>query len=297
KNEMPANYPDNEKFAGEMNGRAYPNMKDSIILCLLFLGIQVGLGIVILVLRMLATVLQIDILSFIGTLNALCNIVAFGIVLFIGFKKSKRKFNEIFKFNKVPLFSWISIVIFMLGFVIVISELDNILNYLLPMPEMFKNLFESLVTEQAFIAVLITAAIVPAFTEELFFRGLVLDGFNRNYTPQKAILVSALLFGIIHLNPWQFFGGFIVGLFAAWVCIKANSIWLSIYIHLFNNALFTITMRYRDFIPVRGFNTSDAVSIEFQPLWFDILGLVLSAIGILLFKKSVSGKAKNGACG
>ena len=176
-----------------MDGKIYPGIKNSILLCLLFLGIQIGLGLLIGISRVIFNISDISL--FIGVLTALTSIISSGIVLFLGFKKTKRKFHEVFKFNNVSVFRWVSIVIFMMGFVIVTSELDNILNSILPMPEMFKDVFETLMAEQIFVVAIIVMAIIPAFTEELFFRGLILDGFNRNYTRRKAILLSALFFG------------------------------------------------------------------------------------------------------
>jgi membrane protease YdiL (CAAX protease family) len=275
-----------------MNGKIYPMVKNSILLCLLFLGIQIGLGVIIGIFRKIFNISDLSMIA--GVATALSSIVAFGIVLLIGFKKTKRKFNEVFKLNSTPPFLWIATTVFIIGFIIVTSEIDNILNHILPMPEMFKGALEALITERMFIVAIIVMAIIPAFTEELFFRGLILDGFNRNYTRRKAILLSALFFGIIHLNPWQFLSGFIIGLFSAWVCVNTNSIWLSIYIHVFNNALYTITVKYRNLIPIKGSNANNTISLEFQPLWFDIMGLIILILGIILLKKGISQKAKNG---
>jgi uncharacterized protein len=275
-----------------MENKVYPTIKNSILLCLLFLGIQIGLGLLIGLLRMILNVSDISL--FIGVLTALTSIISFGIVLLIGFKKAKRNFNEIFKFNNVSAFLWIAIVVFMVGFVIVTSELDNLLNFILPMPEIFRDVFETLMFEQIFIVGIIVMGIIPAFTEELFFRGLILDGLKNNYSRKKAILISALLFGIIHLNPWQFLSGFIIGLFAAWICINTNSIWLCIYIHLFNNVLYTITVKYKNIIPIKGFNTNNITPVEFQPIWFDLVGLVIFILGIILLKKGFK-KAKTSA--
>ncbi|MDR2941646.1 MAG: CPBP family intramembrane metalloprotease [Treponema sp.] len=270
-----------------MENKIYPTIKNSILLCLLFLGIQIGLGFLIGIAQIL-----FDISLVAGVLTALTSIISFGIVIFIGFRKTKRQFNDVFKFNKVSAFLWVAIIVFMIGFVIVTSEMDNLLNYFLPMPEIFRNVFEALMTEQIFIIPIIAIGIIPAFAEELFFRGLILDGLKNNYSNRKAIIIiSALFFGIIHLNPWQFLGGFIIGLFSAWICINTNSILLSIYIHLFNNVLYTITVRFKNIIPVRGFNANNITPVEFQPLWFDLIGLVIFILGIILLKKGFE-KAK-----
>ena len=273
----------------QMENKIYPSMKNAILLTLLFLGIQIGLGIII---GLLSATFKSN-LS-LGVLTGFGNLITFGIVLFIGFKKTKRNFNDVFKFNSVSVSLWIAMIIFMIGFVIVSSELDNLVNYFLPMPEMLRDIFEDIMTNQLFVFAIIVMGIIPGFMEELFFRGLILDGLNRNYSPRKAIIISALLFGIIHLNPWQFYGGFIIGVFSAWICIKTNSILLSIYIHFFNNTLYTITVKYKNLIPIKGFNSNFATPVEFQPIWFDMIGIVVLIFGIILLLKYIK-KAKNGA--
>jgi membrane protease YdiL (CAAX protease family) len=263
-----------------MENKIYPTIKNSILLCLLFLGIQLVLGLLTGVFRILFSLSDGSLAM--SILTILIGIIPFGTVLLIGFKKTKRKFNEVFKFNRVSAFLWIATIVFTTGFVVVISEIDNLLNYILPMPEWFRSMFDTLMAGQIFIISIIIIGIIPAFTEELFFRGLILDGLKNNYSKRKAILISALLFGIVHLNPWQFVGGFIIGIISAWICIETNSILLSIYIHFFNNALYTITEKYKELIPVKGFNNSLSTPGDFQPLWVDLSGLAILIIGTIM---------------
>jgi membrane protease YdiL (CAAX protease family) len=276
-----------------MENKIYPTIKNSILLCLLFAGIQIGLGILTGVLRIILGLS--DVSPVMGILTALTSIISFGIVLLVGFKKTKRKFNEVFKFNRVSAFLWAAIIVFMTGFVIVTSEMDNLLNYFLPPPELFRSTFNTLMAEQIFIISITIIGIIPALTEELFFRGLILDGLKNNYSKRTAILISSLLFGIVHLNPWQFVGGFIIGVVSAWICLKTNSILLSIYIHFFNNALYTITVRYRELITVKGFNSNFTTPVEFQPLWFDLTGLVILIIGAVMFIKGIKKEKTSGS--
>lgn len=77
-------------------------------------------------------------------------------------------------------------------------------------------------------------AIIPAITEEIAFRGIVLN-FLRQYGDGFAILVSSMLFGIIHGNFVQIPFAFIVGLVCAVLVVKTNSIIPSILLHLLNN--------------------------------------------------------------
>ncbi|HEX8349356.1 MAG TPA: CPBP family intramembrane glutamic endopeptidase, partial [Hymenobacter sp.] len=52
----------------------------------------------------------------------------------------------------------------------------------------------------------LVACVVAPVLEELIFRGLILNGLLRNYTPWVAIGQSALLFGLFHMSPAQTVG-------------------------------------------------------------------------------------------
>lgn len=54
---------------------------------------------------------------------------------------------------------------------------------------------------------------------------------NTRIIPFIIIGTMALLFGLVHLNPWQFVTGFIVGIFSGWVYYKTRSLLPSIIIH------------------------------------------------------------------
>ena len=77
-------------------------------------------------------------------------------------------------------------------------------------------------------------AIIPAITEEIAFRGVILN-FLRPYGDGFAILISSILFGLVHGNFVQIPFAFIVGLVCAVLVVKTNSIIPSILLHLLNN--------------------------------------------------------------
>lgn len=53
----------------------------------------------------------------------------------------------------------------------------------------------------------------------------------KRYTSFVSILISSLLFGIVHLNPWSFINGIGIGIFSGWVYFKTRSVLPSIIIH------------------------------------------------------------------
>lgn len=80
----------------------------------------------------------------------------------------------------------------------------------------------------------ISIAIVPAVAEEFLFRGCVLSNLLP-YGKTTAIVISALLFSLMHGNFAQFFYTFVAGLVLGAVYVETGSIWTSTFIHLFNN--------------------------------------------------------------
>jgi len=85
------------------------------------------------------------------------------------------------------------------------------------------------------ISTFITIVIAAPILEELIFRGIILDGLLKKYSPIKAILITSVLFGLVHLNPWQFLAALSLGIFAGWIYHETKSISFAIIIHAANN--------------------------------------------------------------
>ena len=106
-----------------MENQNYPKLKNAILLCLLMMGIQIGAGLIIGVAIHFLGFETGSLLEGIGLI--LIFLLSFGLAIFIGFKKTRKKFNDVFMFNNVSLNLWIPVIVFMFGFVILSSELNN----------------------------------------------------------------------------------------------------------------------------------------------------------------------------
>jgi hypothetical protein len=88
-----------------MENNKYPTIKNGLLLILLLMGITFVSGIVMVI---ICKMLSIDFDSpIVDILGIIITILGYLIVFRIGLKKSKRKFNEIFKFNRVPVLVWL----------------------------------------------------------------------------------------------------------------------------------------------------------------------------------------------
>ncbi len=93
-----------------------------------------------------------------------------------------------------------------------------------------------------YLFLLFTVAFLPAIFEELYFRGLMFTSFSNSYTKSTTIVLTSLFFGIIHLDPARFIYTFLLGLILAYVLIKSESIYVSMWVHFLNNFLVVTTI-------------------------------------------------------
>jgi len=118
----------------------------------------------------------------------------------------------------------------------------DIINSSLNLPntleEQFKQLAGSWV---AIVAIALTGPVI----EEFVFRKVIIDELYETFNHRKwpAILISSLLFGIIHMNPAQMLFAMLAGIVFGWIYCKTGSVLPGIIGHVINNAIGVIDMR------------------------------------------------------
>lgn len=89
---------------------------------------------------------------------------------------------------------------------------------------------------------LLLLAVLPAMVEEYVFRGLIFLGYKRR-NPLKAVLLSAVLFGFMHLNINQFSYAFVLGIVLALLVYATGSIIPGILVHFTING-YSVVISY-----------------------------------------------------
>ena len=89
----------------------------------------------------------------------------------------------------------------------------------------------------------ISIAIMAPLVEELLFRGAI-EGhlLKQGKSPVAAILISSLIFGIVHINPAQVPFAFAIGAVFGWLYYRTGSVVPGIIGHFINNSIATIQM-------------------------------------------------------
>lgn len=103
-------------------------------------------------------------------------------------------------------------------------------------PSFGSTVTSDLPTILSFVLEVVTVAVLPAICEETMHRGLLLKGYSC-LGIKHAVILSSLLFGLMHLNINQFFYATVLGFIIACSVIISKNIIPAIIIHFMNNFL------------------------------------------------------------
>jgi len=192
----------------------------------------------------------IKILSYFGLLDFVGSDYIFKILVQIGFMFLLPLFlySKIFKTNLKQTFYhfgfrktsktaiWISIVLGICMFVLV-NYFSALWTTLL---DLFGYKFSSggmgNYSVLSFFLNILFVGVLPAICEETTHRGLVLNGIKKNGNI-RAIILTGLLFGLMHFNVVQFGYAALVGMLLCFITLICHSIYPAMIMHFVNNFL------------------------------------------------------------
>lgn len=119
------------------------------------------------------------------------------------------------------------------GSVVMATEVDNLL--LQVFPPSASEIEQDMKLFSGGAVSVITLCLIAPFIEEMVFRGVFLRSFLHLYSPRRAIVLSALLFGLAHLNIYQFVIASMLGLLSGWLYYATGSLWPAILEHAVYN--------------------------------------------------------------
>ncbi len=130
---------------------------------------------------------------------------------------------------------------------------------------------------------IIMMAFLPAVFEELFFRGTLQQLFTRWWKrPLLAILVTSLVFSLIHASYYLFLSRALLGFMLGWMFYQSRNIWINIIAHFLNNAIVLFALYFSP--KVNGKVDLSKADPEL-PLWASLLALFITALLCYWFEK------------
>lgn len=140
--------------------------------------------------------------------------------------------------------------------------------------------------ENNLAGLLIVACVLPAFTEELVFRGTVAMSLAGARNKLGVLAVSGVLFAIFHANPAQTIHQFVLGAFLTLIVLRSGSLWTSVIVHFFNNAL-VVALNYTKIGEEQFWSFTDNTAVVVTCLCVGVVGFALSVFGYLKTTKSL----------
>ena len=144
-----------------------------------------------------------------------------------------------------------------------------------PVLELFPDAFLKMIDKMGMHggwSILMLVVLAPVM-EEVLFRGILLESVRSKHSAGRAIVVSALMFGVIHLIPQQVVNAFVIGLILGYIYVRTESLWPVIVIHALNNAMAYVIMQWSD-----GANITVRSLIENNTLYAVVYGVSLAAL-------------------
>ena len=138
--------------------------------------------------------------------------------------------------------------------------------------------FDYFQTGQSTMLVLLYTCILAPITEELLFRGFLLKSLSVVST-RFGVIVTALLFGLMHGNVQQGILGVLVGLFLGKIVIRHNSLTPSILVHIALNTSSTLISVLLALLP------ENIGNVAILPLEFVVLALAVMGIAFWFGKE------------
>lgn len=151
--------------------------------------------------------------------------------------------------------------------------------------------FMQSISSTPYPVLLLLMAVMPAVTEEITMRGVVLSGYNEK-SAFKASLMIGLLFGIFHLDGQQFLYAAALGFVLAYLVRVTNSIFSSMLLHFTINGISVTLSTLLTNVPTSEAYSNvesqvdDLFNITFNEKLFIIssVAFVIIALGGLIFK-------------
>lgn len=141
----------------------------------------------------------------------------------------------------------------------------------------------------SFFYILLIVAVVPAFGEELLFRGVlqkIMVSWFKNY--HVAIWVTAILFSALHMQFYGFLPRMFLGALFGYVFYWSNSLWLPILGHFINNgSVVGLTYLYPEMM-----ENTEITFFDSEINWIASTISAVAVLGILLFIKKTTNQHK-----
>jgi len=213
-------------------------------------------------------------------------IIALPVLLILKLLRLKPK--EVLRLKTPKWNSFLFIPFIAISAQIIASIISQLINIIFPFPEKYmealSNLYKMNETPwKVFLAI----ALLPGICEELLFRGFLIRFFEK-YSVRWAVVISAILFAVYHLDPFRFIPVLLLGLLLGYLAVRSVSLYASMFAHIINNGMAFLLVTFSNAGWVK-FIAKDGENINY---WLIAPALIIFCISLYAFHK-VTTKGEN----
>lgn len=205
------------------------------------------------------------------------SVLALGGISLLYCKLTKRSFVRVMELKKISMKQVTLIMLVAIGTYIFAVGVNSISMKLFPVVIKDSQAISKLLTSSSTLLGLIVVVLIPAFFEELFFRGVLLDAYEGVNRKLKYFLLT-LVFATFHGNVMQIIYVMFLGLILLKVREYTGSLLGSMILHAVNNAIsFTLSKVAMYYMkvqeagiksgavdPKKAVTTTDAMNVSLQ---------------------------------
>jgi membrane protease YdiL (CAAX protease family) len=237
-----------------------PRLRDALLICLAYVGF------IVLAQLVCQTFGWDDPEAKLGLLPLL--LIVWPLTLWFALRRSRETLSDVFSRKPFPVGIIPGLIFMSLGLFMASGFVSN----LVPMPEEIAKALRNFDPNPW--SMFLTAVVVAPVAEEILCRGWMLRGFRVHYSERKAIIASAAIFALLHMNPWQAIVAFPTGIFFAWLALRTGSIMPGMIGHAAGNGYVMLVVPA--ICTALGLTASDLEALQSAPVTAgDFLGAIV----------------------
>ncbi len=160
---------------------------------------------------------------------------------------SKTDIKSTLRLSYTNPLNFLLVLIAALPLLILSGILGQLINYVFPVSEAYLQAFQNLVTvqENGLWFTIFVVGVLPGICEEVMFRGFILSALRKKGL-WYGIILSAILFGSFHLDPFRFLPVTLLGIWLGYLAVRTNSLYVPILAHFAQNSLAILITNYAE---------------------------------------------------
>lgn len=124
---------------------------------------------------------------------------------------------------------------------------------------------------------LLGLCVIGPLAEEMVFReGILREMVQSGYSPRRAILMSAVCFGVVHGDPMQAIPAVVLGVALGWLYCQTGDMRLCLPAHIINNVIAALELKFPE---------AETFTESLPTVACAVVGLGLMTVAVIIFYK------------